>query len=55
MAPEKTAALLVDHSEVEELECLKHVSASKDFRQDLTLNSAMWLYMPQGRRVLLLQ
>ena len=60
MPATKTAALLVDHSEIQELDCLKHLSKSKDFRQDLTMNQAMWVYLPhnQGeaaRRVLLLQ
>lgn len=55
-----TAALLIDHSEVQELDCLKHLAGSTDFRQDLSLNQAMWVYMPHSnggdaKRVLLLQ
>ena len=61
--PHKTAALLFDHSEVSDLACLEPYSKSDDFRKDLTMNSAMWVYLPmegltgkpEKRRVLLLQ
>ena len=59
-ASTNAVALIVDQSEVknDELECLKHLTASNDFRQDLTLNQFMWVYLDSNypvQRCLLLQ
>jgi len=55
VAPEKTLALLVDHTEVQKLDCLSHLHGSKEWRQDLTLHKHQWVYNPSnGRRMLVL-
>ena len=51
--PSKTLAIMVDKSEVQQLECLKPYSASEHFRKDLALEKKQWIYH-QGRRMLVL-
>ena len=59
MPANKTVALLVDQQEVrdQKLDCLSHMSGSKHFRQDLTLNKSAWIYTNDDsmRRCLVVQ
>ena len=47
----KTVAVLVDKTEIEELEFLKPHSDSEHFRLDLSLHKYQWIYH-ENRRVL---
>mgnify|MGYP001546150817 CR=1 FL=1 len=42
----KTAAIIVDKSEIENLEFLGHLAKSKEFKQDLAMSKSYWYYNP---------
>ena len=52
----KTVALVVDKSEVENLDILGHLAKSKEFKQDLAMQKSYWFYSPETmKRFLLVQ
>lgn len=52
----KTVGILVDKSEVDNLDFLGNIVKSKEFKQDLAMSKSYWLYHPEThKRVLLVQ
>jgi leucyl aminopeptidase len=50
-----TKAILIDKTEVSELQCLKPYSESEDFQKDLSLLKHQWIFTPQGRLLVVQQ
>jgi len=50
----KTVSVVVDKTEIDNLDFLGHLSKSKDFKLDLNMQKSYWVYHPDTlKRVLL--